>query len=458
MAITLQVLDSIRAVLADFNTPTGAGNPNSVKTELIKDSFDWGQVHEPRTFVDDRLGRAEKLYTALPPVISVWEFWAEADTAANLWAGLKSISGILLDPRPRTDLKLIWDAGTDTLLSGLLGAMEVPSLLAERAPRAYPTRRHRCRVRVLRQAISRMPAVTVGPTTISNDPAAANARSLLISGVGTHTRTPARIELEATAIGLTKVAARARSLAARPVGMTIADWRSNRWRQSESGTLGTDASTVADAATSGGNYVSVGFATATMQTRLTHTWTAAQAAQVRGRVRIGLQARMSDATTAASVVIRYRLGSTTSPSRDLTAVAIPTGSTAWNLVNLGSFYIDEFPGVAGLVIEVRAERTAGTGALHMDFVVCDTADEQELSLAAPSGTSPAVGEAYVAESGVAAIESGDLIVAPATRAGAAFLSLADGDNLVELDLHEASGAPIARDASVSVSYEPVVIG
>jgi hypothetical protein len=228
--------------------------------------------------------------------------------------------------------------------------------------------------------------IDLSQVTVSNDPSAASGNKSFwdITGIVGDVPTPAFMQIsDLGAGGKAYIGQRAFG---NPTSLTL-------FAQAESGTLGTDATVVADAAASNGNRVNVSFATnAGWATRLTFNSLpgGTDAAALRGRYRV--VARVTAAVAAINTSIRWKQAT----SGDFVPGPYKTVDLVgpnWSHIDLG---IIEFPapqmtpesfGYSGVQtqhitspITIEAIRNSGTGTLLIDWVYLLPATERLCSL------------------------------------------------------------------------------
>lgn len=222
---------------------------------------------------------------------------------------------------------------------------------------------------------------TLGPFTVTNDPAAAsNGCYFDVTGVIGDVEAPAVVHDGTRVVGHGILASRTRD---------VADliWT----KQLESGsnvTLGTDTTNPGggpDAAMSGtgtNNYLRTSFATtATMTTRV--TWlmfneaaTAAQRRAIRGTYRLIVVVRRSDATSVINM--KTTSGELTSTALTTSRQMVDLGFATIGLrATTGIGYGAEVAGTYAANLAIFAERVSGSGTLDWDCIILVPADEQQ---------------------------------------------------------------------------------
>jgi hypothetical protein len=229
---------------------------------------------------------------------------------------------------------------------------------------------------------------TLSPTTVSNHPGAGGVTPGYwdITGVKGDVETPliASVSASVFAIANDNVSV----FAVRRRG-TPSNWTGSI--QAESMTLGTDTTLPGnDGAMSGAgsNYARCSFGTTTaMATRLSATHPAAASVDNRGTCRVFARVRRS---VGGTDVVRMQLrwgGAAGTITNDAVATAQTTniGYVDLGLIQLppGQDPVDDgFSGtklsVAGVFLEVRAERTSGTSNLDIDYLLLLPADDRML--------------------------------------------------------------------------------
>jgi hypothetical protein len=225
----------------------------------------------------------------------------------------------------------------------------------------------------------------VSGVTVSTDPAAvSNGCFVDVTGVKGDVESPAIILWPSSAVNLgrhTMIASRRRGTPANaPFPL-----------QAEAMTQGTDTTTQANDANfsgAGNNYSRCTFATATMQTRLSVTTVGSSGVDLRGTYRvllryrkntagdaINLQLRWGDASISDTLLIENDVYSTAGTglivTADLGLITIPTGfdpvSDAGGVELAVSNAFD---------IQLRAERTSGSGTIDFDVMLLVPADDR----------------------------------------------------------------------------------
>jgi hypothetical protein len=286
--------------------------------------------------------------------------------------------------------------------------------------------------------------VDLGTFTVSNDPTAAtNPCRFDVTGVQGDVATP--LMLVSTTTGSTGA----------PSGLT------NKWShfatrrrgtpgnysnlvQGEAMTLGTDASTVADANAAGGSKARISFATNTTLTplRLSDSFPANGVSTVEARGEYRVYARVAQTVAGDTISLQLGYGSS-STSLVLNDAQIVPAVTSFCFVDLGFVpvptYADPgtlgYSGVASKVqmpfIGLYASRT-GTGNLDIDYLYFVPADESTLIVKFPSndttyaidGTTEAGGSVYAFTTALDEVISTG--AAPQITAGGGFPELIPG--------------------------------
>ena len=233
-------------------------------------------------------------------------------------------------------------------------------------------------------------AVTVGPTTVNNDPAAgSNGCFIDVTGVTGDVDTKPKIKMSANSNNMAPILAVRRHGIVTDIAPLV---------QAEAATQGTDTTTGADALMSGGSRSRCSFATvATMATRLTvdlpYSGGLPRTA-ARGNYRLWVMIASSNNTSVYA--LRQRIVSGFGGSIPMltgpTVTYTPTVANDRYLADLDLFGVpvgpdplyDGYGGEAncgGVQVQIQVQRVSGAGSLDLDFVAAMPADEETCRMA-----------------------------------------------------------------------------
>jgi hypothetical protein len=360
----VSVLDLVNVdlstVLWSFHDPTGAVNPNGVRTKLGV-GFDMGTAA-----ADVAVGETEDTHVQArqyAPVNVFVPFMASATTAANLRAGLETLNTYL----NRGSGVLRWTEGSvvryadvlDVLnLGALIRGQDLGGLVNPRASSLGPIP-----LQLLRRPFLFTALVTESAAVIKNDPASGtNPKFRTVTATG-NMRTRAIVTI-APESGANIVEA----LVARRSYGDAAAFRTGWYKQAEAGTL-TSAASVVDAAASGGNGVDLFTANRTVFTKRIEwhfTGTTAYEGTFRLRARVKVPA-----DNTVRVQARWAAGNTASLiGNEVVTLRQPTGvASQFAMVELGTVVVSPGQGTTyGLTVELWAAQDAGTSVVTADYL------------------------------------------------------------------------------------------
>jgi hypothetical protein len=208
-------------------------------------------------------------------------------------------------------------------------------------------------------------------------------------------------------------------------GRSFVDLLNRNFFQCESGTLGTDTTSVSDAAASGGDMARVTHATLETMARRVKISATTLLESLRGRHDVWLRVK---ATAAAKHVIQLRWGASTldpAPNAGAEYVLETTDMTTFEYVDikLGTINVPSSPiGLSGVNFELWTRRESGTGNLNLDVLVLGAADSV-CTLRAPEGSSETwLGSQLVTPTNPGSLTAGavvgnDLVLDTGTEAG-----------------------------------------
>lgn len=244
----------------------------------------------------------------------------------------------------------------------------------------------------------------IAAVTVRNDPTLTNGLFMDITGIKGDVETPLFFEYTRGATYFQ----RGLAVGVRPKGTASA--YPTIFRQAESLTMGTNTTSGADAAMSGGNRARCTFGTATMQTRVSGKFpqsTEPAGAECIGQYRVFVRV----AKTVGGDVINMRVGTSLDSATKVVyerSTPLPVAaSTSPILVDLGIISVgDVFPTSPGYdttayraetlpTLLIEAERTSGSGSLDIDYVCLVPADYRYGKWAIVSTTTDASARAVV---------------------------------------------------------------
>lgn len=423
-------------VLFDMNDPTGAANPNSVKTYIGDADFDLGSdEYETSTFdFEDRDG-GEVVYARRRLTEFSWSLRAQATTYANLVAGIGTLGkylergGVIKYQASASDTAQWIDfvpAPAPALFRGQMRALfKVLTLLQDPDGVVLVARR---------QPGLRLASVTFGPTTVPNDPADTNGRSMTFTIPGDLPCTGSlKVQAPASA-KLKEILVSRRSQGAYPT-TRVSDWASTTkyaqlnatgggWTME---TLPSGSASVADTDASGGNTLEI-----------------TAGVEMLKRVRISRTANLDSLRGDFDVYMRLKAGagkfipqlrwapSLANPVTNAEPEALPLDGTGLGTLPYSDWYMGRISlpqghMLGGIALELWARRESGAGTLRADFVTLVPAGAQDtLSvIRAPEGAT----ETW----------TGNQLLTPLTEPGGLGTGTIDGTSMVFNANNEAAG-------------------
>lgn len=372
-------------VLFSFDDPSGAVNPNAVKTTLMAD-LDVGTIEPSPSIFRTSQGASRIAEPVVDPVEMRFSFTASATTYANLATGLGVLARWLRDPPG----PLRFVDGSVTRYYDLLGTTALPTLFRGQSAAGLVVDRFSSvgpiPIRLLRQPWTRGASVTTSAVTVPNDPATSTKVRVYPVTITGDLPTPAKIKVitDTTSRNITEV-----FIAHRARGGNASTFFSNYLSETGFAQLeasgrgwtvafGSDTAGAVDANASPGSGTSVA--------RCTYATLASQGSRViasrttnmdslRGAWDVWLRCAAS-ATALHRIWLLWRASSEVSYVQ-LDYVEHNATTTIYTDKKLGRIYIPEgaVP-VAGLWLNVHAARISGSGNLDMDFLWLTPATQQ----------------------------------------------------------------------------------
>jgi hypothetical protein len=389
-------------VLYDFDQASGASNPNGLKTTLMGHGFNLGVPPSNTEFFeseDSPGGTLSKRRHGLTQMS--FFFRPEATSSDNLFAAIGKLGQYLDNPieyalllqlegwAEKRYADLAYGAVPALLRGGDRGLFEALTLLKD--PQGIE-------VLLWRQPYLRGPSVTVGPTTVQNDPAGASGRFIQVTNNG-NAPAPATVKVVGDTGAKVQKILVARKSAFPHANARVTDYTGTTkyGRLSPTGTVngwtvaayGTDTTSVADTDASGGTTAQTTHSTnpTVMAKRIRITRTALLDS-LRGT--FDVYARIKN-TAAAKHVVQLRWAHSLADPATFSETEVIHDTTglptfAYVDVRLGRISVPQGHMLGGLAFEFWSRRDSGSGNLMWDFLSLVPADESVSTISVPAAS------------------------------------------------------------------------
>jgi hypothetical protein len=389
-------------VLFDFDNAAGTGNPNSLKTVIMGHGFNLGVPPSNAEFFESDDSPGGTLTQRRHGLTQMsFYFRPEATTSQALFSAIGTLGQYLDNPiEYRLLLQLEgWSekryadvvfGSVPALLQGQnRGLFEVLTLL--KAPQGIE-------VLLWRQPYLSGPPVTVGPTTVQNDPADASGRFIEVTNAG-NAPAPAALKVQGDTGAKVQEIVVARKSAGPFASTRVTDYTGlTQYSQLNADnlptgwdvTLATGTTSVADTDASGGNTAQTTHATnptvMNKQIRLTRT---ANLDSLRGTFDVYVRIKN---TAAAKHVVQLRWAHSLADPATFSETEVIHDTTdlatfAYVDVKLGRISVPKEHMLGGVALEFWSRRDSGSGNLMWDFMSLVPADESLSTIYVPGGSS-----------------------------------------------------------------------
>lgn len=401
MPSVLKLVDkaSDATVLFDFMTTTGSGNPGTCKAFLMGDP-DFGTIPSNFTFFESEDSPGGSLAKRRHGLTEMrFRFRPLATTADNLYTAIGTL-GKYLDEPSNYALLIQLDGWAEKRYADIAGGL-VPSVLRGQELALFHTLKRfevpdGVEVVLWRQPYLRGPSVTVGPTTVQNDPADASGRFIEVTNAG-NAAAPAAVKVQGdTGAKVQKVVVARKSVG--PFASTrVTDYTGgtqygqlnatgNGWTV----TLFNDTTSVADGDASGGFAAQTTHATnpTVMQKRVRITRTA-NLDSLRGT---SLLVPRIKNTAAARHIVQARWAHSLADPATFSETEIPhdtTGTATFayeDKEDFGRMHVPKEHMLGGVAVEFWSRRESGSGNLMWDFNSFIPADESLSTISVPGSS------------------------------------------------------------------------
>lgn len=404
MANVIRLVDkaSDATVLFDFDLASGTGNPNSLKTYIHGDSFDLGHIptdivyFEPANAPGGSVARTRHGLTQRS-----FRFDGLATSPTNLFAAIGTLGKYLAQPSEYTLLLQLEGWGEKRYADIVSG--EIPALLYGQARGMHHTLNllrdpNGIEVVLMTQPYLRGPSVTVGPTTVQNDPADASGRFIEVTNAG-NAAAPAAVKVQGdTGAKVQKVVVARKSVG--PFASTrVTDYTGG----TQYGQLNATGNGWTVALTTGTTSVADADASTAASAFAAQTTHATDPTVMNERIRIHRTANLDSLrgtfdvyariknTAAAKHVVQLRWAHSLADPPTFSEAEVIHDTTghatfAYEDKKLGRISVPKEHMLGGLALEFWSRRDSGSGNLMWDFVSLVPADESLSTIVVPQGS------------------------------------------------------------------------